>query len=83
VIRELGDPVDRTLRRVLLDAMVKQADMFTDKGLALRRNAVCEEIVERFAGSDDPEIAKAVTWAQMVLDEYPVRRPRRGLRLRR
>jgi tetratricopeptide (TPR) repeat protein len=83
VIRSLGDPVDVALRSVLLDALVKQANLLSDNDLPEDRNAVCEEIVKRFAGSEDAEIAKNVTWAQMVLDEYPTRPRRRVRRWRR
>jgi len=68
VIAELGDPVEPALRLALLDALIQHANLLIDMDLPVERNTVCKEIVERFAASDDPEIAQHVAWAQMLLD---------------
>ena len=81
LIKWLGDPADPVLRVVLAEAMAEKASALSE--LAVRRsdgitmsksNWVCEDIVKRFGGDEDPELIRLVEWA---ISELP---PKRRLR---
>jgi hypothetical protein len=79
VIQDLRDTSEPELRIHLARALTRKASLLSDKSLLEDRDAICEEVVGRFAGTQDPKIAENVAWAQTVLDEYS-RRPRRRRR---
>lgn len=83
VIGEIDDTTEPVLRRILAGAMVRRAHLLREKGRVAESDAVCDEVVRRFAGDDNPEIADHVTWARREIAAGSKRLPRRGRPRRR
>jgi tetratricopeptide (TPR) repeat protein len=76
VIQALGEPTEDVPRRILANAMGKQAQLLYDTNRPKIADARCRQIVQRFADDEHPEIADQVDWARASLD-YSKRYARR------
>jgi hypothetical protein len=78
VIQALGEPTEEVPRRILANAMGKQAQLLYDTNRPKIADTRCRHIVQRFADDEHPEIADQVDWARASLDyskRYGRRRP--------
>jgi hypothetical protein len=68
VIQALGEPSAEVPRRILANAMGKQAQLLYDTNRPKIADARCRQLVDRFTEDEHPEIAYQVGWAKASLD---------------
>jgi hypothetical protein len=81
VIQALGDPTEVVPRRILANAMGKQAQLLYDTNRQKAGVARCRQLIDRFADHEHPEIAYQLDWARQRLD-YSKRYGRKWFRRR-
>ena len=80
-IDQLADPADSRGRRILAEALARQAYYMYEANRPKEADARCREVLDRFAGSLEPEIAENVRWTrEMLAYEKRPRRRRFGFR---
>jgi hypothetical protein len=68
VIQALGEPTAEVPRRILANAMGKQAQLLYDTNRPNIADARCRQLVDRFTEDQHPEIAYQIEWAKASLD---------------
>jgi hypothetical protein len=79
-IDALGDPTDVVPRRILANAMGKQAVLLYDANRQKDADARCRQLIHLFAADEHPDIVDQVEWARLSLDYSRRYRRRRWLR---